>query len=182
VSARYKFSMKSQQKSRALPGHIIIGRKETETTNHVLLKFLGFLLFHRERIQVETNLHMDTIPFVPDLVQLDYELQPKLWVECGDCTLTKLNKLAVKAHEAEIWVIKKSLAEAQTLHQAMAKQKLRRGRYNLIGLDQDMFQEMIDLLEDRNQVVWYQGSFDPPMMQLDFNGLWFDSSFTLLPF
>ena len=120
--------------------------------------------------------------FVTDLVQLDYELQPKLWVECGECSVTKLNRLAVKAHEADIWVIKKSLAEAEELYDAMAKQKLRRGRYNLIGLDQDMFQEMIDLMGERNQLNWYKGSFDPSFLQVDFNDLWFDATFKVLKF
>ena len=182
MNARYLFRLRSQQKSRDFPGKIIFGQKETETVHHVLLKFLGYVLFYRERIQVETNLHMDTIPFVPDLVQLDYELQPRLWVECGDCSVAKLDKLAVKAHEADIWIVKKSVAEAEHLYQAMAKEKLRRGRYSLIGLDPDMFQEMIQLLGDRNELTWYKGSIDPPFLQVDFNGLWFDATFQVLKF
>ena len=37
-----------------------------------------------------------TLAYVPDVVQLDYELRPKLWVECGECTVQKLDRLAVK--------------------------------------------------------------------------------------
>lgn len=182
LSARYSFKLKSEQSSRPLPGKIIIGQSTTETPVHVLLKFLGFVLFYRERIQVETNLHMDHIPFTPDLVQLDYELQPVLWVECGECSVTKLNKLAVKVPEAEIWVIKRSPSEAEHLFRAMKKQHLRQNRYNLIGLDPDMFEELLGLLRERNELTWYRGTMDPPQFQFDFNGLWFDASFTVLRF
>lgn len=78
VSAKYSFVLHSEERRRDFPRRIIIGQNETETAAHVLLKFLGFVIFHRERLQIEVNLHMDSIPFVPDLVQLDYELRPQL--------------------------------------------------------------------------------------------------------
>ena len=135
MSAKYIFNLKSEDRRRELPGKVIIGRAELETVKDVVVKFLAFLLFYRERIQIEVNLHIDSIPFTPDVAQLDYELRPRLWVECGDCGVAKLNKLAVKVPEAEIWVVKRSVAEAQLLYDAMAKGELRRDRYGLIGLD-----------------------------------------------
>lgn len=174
--------MQSRERRRNLPRRIIIGQSDTETPAHVLLKFLGFVLFHRERLQIEVNLHMDSIPFVPDLVQLDYELRPKLWVECGECSVAKLDKLAVKVPEAEIWVLKRSATDAEQLHRAMAKADLRRDRYSLIGLDAEMFEELSGLLQTRNEFLWVRGDFDPPALQCDFNGFWFDAPFTVLRF
>lgn len=174
--------MESEERSRPLPGKILIGQSATETTTHVLLKFLGYVLFYRERLQIETNAHLDHIPFTPDLVQLDYELRPRLWVECGECGVNKLHKLAVKANEAEIWVLKRSPAEANHLYQAMEKQELRRDRYGLIGFDADMFEEMLGLMSERNEFRWHKGTFDPAQMQFEFNGLWFDAPFTVLRF
>ena len=182
MSAKYIFNLKSEDRRRELPGKVIIGRAELETVKDVVVKFLAFLLFYRERIQIEVNLHIDSIPFTPDVAQLDYELRPRLWVECGDCGVAKLNKLAVKVPEAEIWVVKRSVAEAQLLYDAMAKGELRRDRYGLIGLDPEMFEEMCALLASRNEVFWLGGEFDPPRVQLDFNGLWFDAPFTVLRF
>jgi hypothetical protein len=142
-----------------------------------LLKLLAYLLFFRERLQIEPRIDNESIPFVPDLLQLDYELRPALWVECGDCGVVKLDKLAVKVPEAEIWVVKRSWSEADQLRQAMEKAELRKDRYHLIGLDGDCFEEMAGLLQTRNEVFWVAGQFDPPSMQLDFNGLWFDTPF-----
>ena len=182
MSAKYSFNLRSSDRTRALPAKIIIGQNSTETISHVMLKLLAYLLFYRERLQIEINLHIDSIQFVPDLVQLDYELRPALWVECGDCGAAKLHKLAVKVPDAAIWVIKRSRAELEVLVRSMQKLDLRRNRYDLLALDSGMFDELCGLARSRNEVFWVNGMFDPPQMQFDFNGLWFDNSFHIQRF
>jgi uncharacterized protein YaeQ len=182
VSAKYTFNLQSEDGRRDLPRKIIIGRQDTETVVHVALKLLAFVFFYRERLQIEVNLRTDSIPFVPDLVQLDYELRPVLWVECGECSVGKLHKLAVKAPEAELWIVKPSEAAARHLFEAMAKAELRRDRYNVLGLDHDMFGEFCGLIMERNELFWVRGDWDPPELKFDFNGLWFEAPFTVLRF
>jgi hypothetical protein len=84
--------------------------------------------------------------------------------------------------DAEIWIVKRSPADAENLFRAMAKEELRRNRYGIIGLDPDMFDEMCALLRPRNELAWFGGEFDPPRLRFDFNGLWFDAAFTVLRF
>ena len=180
--SKFSFDLMSEERRRDLPPKIIVGQKENESARHVLLKFLAYVIFFRERVQIEARLHNDDIPFEPDIVALDYSLHPILWVECGDCGVAKLDKLAVKVPESEIWVVKRSLSEAEGLYDAMAKAELRRDRYGLIGLDAEMFDEMLGLLAPRNQFTWHCGEFDPPQLQFEFNGLWFDAPFTVLKF
>lgn len=182
MSGKYSFDLKSEERRRALPAKIIVGQKENESIKHVMLKFLAYVLFHRERLQIEPRLTDDNIPFEPDVIQLDYSLSPALWVECGECSVSKLHKLAVKIPDSEIWVVKRSLAEAESLYRSMEKEELRRNRYGLIGLDHEMFDELCDLTEPRNQFSWFSGSFEPPTMQFEFNHLWFDSNFHVLKF
>jgi hypothetical protein len=182
MPGKYSFHLKSADARRELPPKLIIGRRETETPAHVLLKLLGYLLFHRERLQVEPPLHDDSIPYLPGLVQLDYTLRAALWVECGESNLQRLDRLAVKVPEAELWVLKRSPAEVDDLVRLMAKHELRRNRYQLVGFDPAMFDELDGLLRPRNEVFWVGGGFDPPRLQLDFNGLWFDTAFEVTRF
>jgi uncharacterized protein YaeQ len=174
--------LKSGERRRPLPNKIIVGQKENEGVKHVLLKFMAYVLFFRERLQIEPRLPDDSIPFEPDVIQLDYSLRPSLWIECGECGVGKLHKLAVKAPDAEIWIVKRSPAEAQNLYRAMEKEQLRRDRYGIVGLDAAMFEEMCGLLAPRNALTWFGGEFDPPQIQFEFNGLWFDAAFTVLRF
>ena len=182
MSGKYAFDLKSHERRRSLPRKIIIGQEETETRNHVLLKLLGFVLFFRDRMQIEPRIDDDNIPFLPDLVAFDYTLRPTLWVECGECSTSKLDRLAVKVPEAELWVIKRSKDEAEILLRAMAKDELRTNRYGIVALDGEMFVEMLGLLAPRNALTWFGGGFDPPTMQFEFNGLWFDATFDILRF
>lgn len=148
----------------------------------VVLKLLGFLLFFRERLLIEPRLHDESNPYTPDLVQLDYELRPRLWVECGECSVQKMDRLAVKAPEAEIWVIKASQADALELIAKMAKGELRPRRYGVVGFDGEVFAELTARTQTRNEIFWVSGSLESQEMQLDFNGLWFESAFTVLRF
>jgi hypothetical protein len=182
MSGKYSFDLKSEERRHPLPSKVIIGRKENEGVKQVLLKFVAFVLFYRERLQIAPRLLDDNIPFEPDVIQLDYSMRPTLWVECGECGASKLHKLAVKVPDAEIWAIKRSPEDAETLYRAMAKEELRRDRYGLIGLDPAMFDEMCGLLAPRNQLTWFTGGFEPPHLQLEFNGLWFDTTFTVIRF
>lgn len=182
MSARYAFGFVSREARRPLPSRLIIAQHETETIAHVALKLLALLYFARERLQLETSLPDDSIPFVPDLVQLDYELRPALWVECGECSVAKLHKLAVKAPGAEIWIVKKSAAEAGQLLRAMEREELRRNRYSLLVLDPEGFAEVCTALRPRNEVIWYGTTAGPAAMQFELNGLWYDLPFEVWRF
>lgn len=179
MSGKHTFHLQSQDRRRELPRRIIIGQQDTETVRHVMLKALAYVLFYRPRLQLELDLDRDTLPFVPDLVELDYELRPKLWVECGECSLSKLHKLAVKLPDTEIWIVKASQPAGRALKESMVKDQFRPGHYSIIGLEGKMFDELCALMRPRNELFWVGGTFDPPAMQFDFNGLWFDSSFAI---
>jgi uncharacterized protein YaeQ len=180
VSAKHTFNLQSKDKQRPLPRRLILGQQDSEPSNHVLLKVLSYILFFRPRLQLEMELDRDALPFVPDLVELDYGLRPKLWIECGECSLGKLHKLAVKLPDCEIWIVKGSAAAAHELRAAMEKDEFRRDRYGIIGLDETMFEEACALIRGRNELFWVDGGFEPPGMQFDFNGLWFDAPFIVL--
>ena len=85
MNEKYTFELTSQDRKRALPPRLIIGQRENESIAHMALKLMGFVLFYRERLQVEAKLHTDHIPFEPDLIQFDYQLRPRFWGECGEC-------------------------------------------------------------------------------------------------
>ncbi len=182
MSGKYSFRLRSEDPCRPLPGSLIIGQSDTETLRHVLLKLLAYLWFYEEGIRVEPRLHDDNIPFRPDLVQLDYQLRPRLWVECGECSVEKLDRLAVKVNEARIWVVKRSPADIETLTAAMRKAGLRTNRYHLASFDPDPFDEALMHLRARNDLLWVGGDPDFPSLQFDLNGLWFDLTMSITRF
>lgn len=174
MAGRFTFQLSSADPRLGLPYKVLFGQRETETPSHVLLKLLGFLLFFRDRLQIEPRLPDDNIPFEPDLVELDYTLRPVLWVECGECSVAKLDKLAVKAPEAELWVLKRCYGELENLRQLMVRHELRRNRYHLLGFEAEGFRELLEAMRPRNEVFWAGQQPEPPEVHLDFNGLWYE--------
>jgi len=182
MGSTYSFILKREKSRLNYPSKLVFGRKDIDTENHSLLKMLGYLLFFRDRLEVECNDHLEMIPFTPDLIQLDYELRPALWIECGECDMKKLDRLAVKVPEAEIWVLKPSKKEVDLLILGMQKAGLRKNRYHLIAFDPEMLEELKGLLLSRNDVFWHKGTFDPPYVEFEFNGIWFEGGFRVSQF
>lgn len=177
MSAKFTVRLASEIANHPLPSKILLNQELLEPLDHVLLKLLAFVLFQRDRLQIEPRLHDDNIPFVPDLVQLDYELKPALWVECGDTPVPKLDKLAVKAPWAELWVVLRSRESLETHRREMQRLDVRRDRYELFAFDEKMFDEMLALFAARNELTLYRFSMEECELQLDFNGIWFDAEF-----
>lgn len=182
MSSKIVFNLQSDDHSRPLPKKIVIVNRTAENPEFVLLKLLSFALFFRERLHLDLPLEPDLIPFIPDIVQLDYQLQPALWIECHEAMPQKLKKIATKLPQTEIWIAKPSLEEAQDLLALLEKNKLRPGRYNIVAFPSELINELTQLLEPRNQLFWSSASFLPPNLQFDFNGLWFDSLFQTFHF
>jgi hypothetical protein len=174
MSRRYRFDLASDDPQRVLPDKIMVGMKPSETENHILLKAFGFVLFYRDRMEIEQRVHRDDILYVPDLVQFNFMLDVAFWGECGDCAVDKLDRLAVKVPSAEIWIIKKSWLEAEELLRAMKKAGLRKNRYHITAFRGEDFEELKSLLQMKNSIYLCSVDWDMKTVQMDFNGLWFD--------
>lgn len=183
MAAKFTFLLTSDDRRRPLPHKLLLVLQPNESARHIALKLLAWLLFWRERLQVETEVPDESIPFVPDLGELGYDLRPRLWIESGDCGTAKLHKISVKCQEAEIWCLKRSPAEAEELLRQLARDGLRRGRFGVIAFDPQFFEEVEALLQERNTLHWFKGGFgdepgiESPLLQFELNGLWFDTAF-----
>ena len=182
MSAKYSFELKSEDRRCDLPHKLLLVQPPDDPRDLLLLKLLAYLLFFRDRIQVEPRFDPDVVPFVPAVAATDFAGSIRLWVECGPCPIARLDKLAVKVPAAEIWIVLRSPEEAATLTRAMSKADLRRNRYHLLIFDPAILDEMVGLLTQRNHLVWMAGSTALGQMQLDFNGLWFDAELTVIHF
>lgn len=176
LSAKFTFRLTSNLRNHPLPAKILIAQQPVEPLDHVLLKLLAFVVFQRDRLQLQPRLHDDNVPYVPDLLQLDFTLRPVLWVDCGDVSVARLDKLAVKTPWAEIWAVTRSRQHLDVLAGEMTRLNLRRNRYRLLAFDGGMFEEMLRLLNERNELALYGASLETGELQLDFNGLWFEGT------
>lgn len=182
MSAKYTFRLQSEIANHPLPGKILLAQQAVEPVSRVLLKLLAFVVFQRERLQIETRPPDEDIHLVPALAQLDYTLRPALWIECGETPASRLDKLAVKVPWAEIWTVVESYEELSRLTDEMAKLGLRRDRYRLLAFEGAQFAELMSLLRMRNELNLFSLSLAEGRLQFEFNGLWFEGEFQTATF
>jgi uncharacterized protein YaeQ len=180
VCTKLTFALASDEKTRKLPSKIVVSQGQNETLDHVLLKALAFVMFYRDRLRLEVDVELPGVPFVPDLVALGLDGRPELWIECGEVSLHKLEKLTLKLNDTDLWLVKRTAGEvAKTLE--LARRNLKRlQRLRLMTFDPGFLPEMLSLATGSNSihlvklVPW-------ELMQLNFNGLWFETALRVTP-
>lgn len=180
-SSQHKFSFRIEcQDSRLdVPDRLIVGRQDEESEMHIVLKALGFLFFYRGRLQIGGHLYNDNIPFIPDILQLNYEGHPTFWAECGVSDPRRLKKIVAKAPQAEVWWIRETDTEMEVMPNQLKKAGVRPGRVKLLGFPAALVKDLCRLLRAKNEIFWMPPDFFPPAIQFDFNNEWIESSFAL---
>ena len=71
----------------------VLGADPSELPWHIALKLLGLLLFFDPGLQVEQGLGWH---YKPDLLSLDAEGRVRLWIDCGNISVRKVDRVANK--------------------------------------------------------------------------------------
>tara|TARA_A100001037_G_C15132057_1_gene629183 strand:- start:1579 stop:2145 length:567 start_codon:yes stop_codon:yes gene_type:complete len=176
---KFSFRIECQDSRLGIPGRLIVGRQDEESEVHVVLKVLSYLIFYRHRLQIGGHLFHDNIPFLPDLLQLDYEGHPGFWAECGPSEMPRLKKIVAKAPNAEIWWVRERMGEMDAMKAALKKAGVRPERIRLLGLPGELVASLCHSLQARNEIFWMPATMEPPELQFDFNQEWIQSGFEL---
>ena len=175
ISTKLTFALGSDEKSRKLPSKIVVSQSQNEKLDHVLLKALAIVIFHSDRLRLDVDVELPRVPFVPDLITLALDGRPELWIECGEVSLHKLEKLTLKLGDADIWIVKKNAGEvSKTVEQA--RRNIRRlSRVRLLTFDPGFIPELLALATGSNSLHLVK-LVTGEMMQLVFNDLWFETA------
>lgn len=175
ISTKLTFALGSDEKTRKLPSKIVVSQSQNETLDHVLLKALAFVIFHCDRLRMEVDLELPGVQFVPDLVAVGLDGRPELWIECGEVSLHKLEKLTLKLHDCDLWVVKRTAGEvAKTLESARREIKRLR-RLRLLTFDPGFLPEILANARGSNSIHLVK-LVPGELMQLVFNDLWFETA------
>jgi hypothetical protein len=118
---------------------LTLHKRGGESRDHVVLKLLGALLIagpaDDEAVVVEAPLRV--VGYKPDVVVTGADGRPTAWVECGDVSVHKLDRLTRALGEGVVvQVLKKGEKPARELRRALAD-IARPARVVVVGLDPD---------------------------------------------
>lgn len=173
----YHFDLKSHDPDRIFPEHVEIVRHEWEEGRHLVLRLLAFVVAFENGMEINGRPLSEDAPYQPAFGSWDLENHPLVWGECEPEDYKRIKKISTKAPGCQLLLSVSSESIATDSLAALKRQKLRQGRYRILFFAPDVVQEMIDHLGRRNEFTLIHASQQPPSLQFDFNGLWFDSSY-----
>lgn len=136
---------------------LLLVSKENETLEHLALKLAGFVLFFDKNPRVEIrskNPALENAGFKPDLLSLDSSGSIQLWVECGNVTTHKLDKLLRRQRDARIVVLKGTLRETKNLRAALEKNKVNNSeRIEIWGFPDGEFKRWLAAMDESVEIV-----------------------------
>ena len=87
---------------------VILIKRRGESLRHVVMKLLGYLWFYHEELQIERSVDQH---HKPDLVRVDEQGRPLQWVDCGQTSLRKLERISQRNRLTLIDIIKATPGE-----------------------------------------------------------------------
>lgn len=135
---------------------LVLAAKENETREHLALLLAAYVLFFPEQPHVDLSLKHPSIAgleFQPDLLALDVGGSPKIWIECGNVSTNKLDKLAKRLIECRFVVLKANEREAKNLRKFLEKNEVRKQeQIEIFYFPGETFSDWLNMLDDSVEI------------------------------
>lgn len=131
---------------------IVLESRPGEGLPHIVLKILAMALFHDPRLQIEPTMD-DSDRYKPDLLVRQDDYRPKLWVECGQCRVQKLDKITFKHYDAKVMLLKRTAREAREILERCRGTVRKLESIEFIGFDNNFVDNAATALSGKNDIV-----------------------------
>jgi len=128
----------------------VLAADRSELPWHIALKLMGLLLFWEEQPRVEEGVGWH---YKPDLVALAPDGEIRLWVDCGNIAVRKIDRVAAKVGAAGRFVIlRRQRQDAALLTQALTRKVGHGRRVEIWHFDPGFVDELAASLDATNEV------------------------------
>lgn len=131
---------------------IVLETRPGEGTPHVALKIIAMALFHDPGLQIEPGMD-DGDRYKPDLLVRQDDYRPKLWIECGQCRVEKLDKITFKHYDARVVLLKRTEREAREILERCSGRVRRLHAIEFLGFDNGFVESIASALTGKNDVI-----------------------------
>ncbi len=131
---------------------LVVELRENEGMRHMVLKILAMALYFDRKLLVEPSMD-DEDRYQPDLLMRSDDYRPLLWVECGQCRVQKLDKVAFRYYDARVIVMKATEREARDLALRCQGEVRRLGALEFVGFSPGFVDAVASTLMGRNDII-----------------------------
>ncbi len=150
---QYRCSLQINQRSKKL----VLTGQDNETPENMALKLAAAILFFDMNPIVDVSMKHPQIigqEFRPDLLCLTEFGETAAWIECGNVTTHKLDKLLRRNRNARIIVVKSSVREARNLRNAFEKNDVANSdRAEIYAFPDGVFDQWLAIMDESVDVI-----------------------------
>ncbi len=129
---------------------LVFEQREGEGLVHVMLKVLALALHYDPKLVVEPSFEDE---YKPDLLLRADDYRPALWIECGQVSTRKLDKITFRYNTSRFVVVKQTGREAQDLAERAAQDVRRHRVIEYLGFEKDYCARVAERLSGRNDLI-----------------------------
>lgn len=145
---------------------ILLHRRQGESERHIALKLLAYVVYFERQTRVEVAVGQQ---HKPDLVLEQYN-HVRLWIDCGQISINKLDKVVHRNPLAEIVVVKSTPGVAQAYRRQAIKKVRHHERVRYLAFDESFLADFLNALSTRSTLHAVQ-DLDNKSLQLTVNGM-----------
>lgn len=138
-----------------LSGKVILAAKPEEKADHLALKLAAFAMFlDKEPIVEPSSDHpaLGDLDLRPDVCALDISGQISLWIECGEVSINKVDKVNRRLPQVRLVVLKKSMHEATRLRETLNEQVRNPEKIEIWTWPEGTFKTWLQAMEDKTEL------------------------------
>jgi uncharacterized protein YaeQ len=134
---------------------VILAAKPEEKADHLALKLAAFAMFHEFRPTVEPSAQHPALlgmDIRPDLFFLNEAGDISTWIECGEVSINKLDKLTRRLPQTRIVVLKTTKHQADRLRITLGEQVRMGARIEIWTWPDNEFKTWLHALEEKTEI------------------------------
>ncbi len=138
-----------------LSSKLVLVARQEEKAEHLALKLAAFAMFLPLNPTVDppsTHPTLLGIDMRPDLFTLNAAGEVDVWVECGEVSINKVDKLTRRFPHARIVVIKATKAQAERLRSSLVDDIRHEQRVEIWSWPDGGFKEWLGALEEKTEI------------------------------
>src|SRR5690348_10834142 len=142
---------------------VIFSSPPGESTWHVALKLLAYLIYHRRNPLVERPVGQR---YKPDLVVVR-DGRVRLWIDCGETSLRKLERVVTANPAARVVIVKDTLRHLESYMKLADAALVDPARVIYLAFGDTLVDDLARALRQRNRIRFTMG---PAGLQVELNG------------
>ncbi|MHC4839748.1 MAG: YaeQ family protein [Planctomycetota bacterium] len=131
---------------------LVFEMRDGESPVHIALKLVSLALFFDQEMQVEPPMN-EGDRYKPDLLTRFDDSRPKLWIECGQCRVQKLDKITFRYYDAKFFMVKRTSREAREIMERCKGVVRKLESIDFVGFDNGFIDSIGTRLTGKNDVI-----------------------------